>query len=317
MSKAAIERAIGWGFVEMNAMVRLAVLVLAAAALAGCVSTSEPRVSTGTSVSQHLAGAPMRLTDKQLFDFANALSANRRQCHALRRNVCLVTDEVPVAELAALADHAQRSVDNVSRFLNVAPPDLVPVLILKNTGEAHPVTRSVSYRHFRDNVLVSRESRSVVILPYNAARRIGMKISTTHEVAHAVASHHFWTEDSNNSWLLSEGLAVYLHTRFGDSANVPPLGRMPRWMSTANNFTGGYFAYLDQRNGKSGYGGPDATGMQKSFEYFLAGSFVGFLIERYGVEPFKQVYTGGSYRAVYGRSLNDLEKEWYYLVARS
>jgi len=45
-------------------------------------------------------------------------------------------------------------------------------------------------------------------------------------------------------------------------------------------------------------------------QYLAAGCFVGYLIETQGAATFGQVYTGGDYRAVYGRTLNQLESEW-------
>jgi len=42
----------------------------------------------------------------------------------------------------------------------------------------------------------------------------------------------------------------------------------------------------------------------------LAGSFVGFLIERYGLVDFRKLYEGDAYQNVYGKTLEVLEKEW-------
>lgn len=44
--------------------------------------------------------------------------------------------------------------------------------------------------------------------------------------------------------------------------------------------------------------------------YAEAGSFVQFLIQRYGVANFKRVYTSGDYATVYGKSLDTLDAEW-------
>jgi len=42
----------------------------------------------------------------------------------------------------------------------------------------------------------------------------------------------------------------------------------------------------------------------------LAGSFVGFLIEKYGLPQFRSVYETEDYNKVYGKSLSTLENEW-------
>jgi hypothetical protein len=44
--------------------------------------------------------------------------------------------------------------------------------------------------------------------------------------------------------------------------------------------------------------------------YILAGSFVGVLIEKYGLPAFKSLYETGNYDTVYGKSVEILEKEW-------
>jgi hypothetical protein len=50
--------------------------------------------------------------------------------------------------------------------------------------------------------------------------------------------------------------------------------------------------------------------MDEKTAYVLAGSFVGFLIERHGLPPFRSLYETENYKKVYGRSLDTLEKEW-------
>jgi hypothetical protein len=50
--------------------------------------------------------------------------------------------------------------------------------------------------------------------------------------------------------------------------------------------------------------------MGEEIAYVVAGSFVGFLIERHGLPLFRSLYEKDSYEQVYGKSLDDLEKEW-------
>ncbi len=47
-----------------------------------------------------------------------------------------------------------------------------------------------------------------------------------------------------------------------------------------------------------------------SQSYTLAGSFVRFLIEKYGIEKAKRVFPTGNFEEVYGKSLSELEAEW-------
>jgi hypothetical protein len=53
-----------------------------------------------------------------------------------------------------------------------------------------------------------------------------------------------------------------------------------------------------------------ASVMDEKTAYILAGSFVGFLIERYGLPPFRSLYETENYEQAYSRSLGTLEKEW-------
>jgi hypothetical protein len=50
--------------------------------------------------------------------------------------------------------------------------------------------------------------------------------------------------------------------------------------------------------------------MDEETAYTVAGSFVGFLIEKSGLPLFRRVYETGSYETVYGKSFAELEKEW-------
>lgn len=51
-------------------------------------------------------------------------------------------------------------------------------------------------------------------------------------------------------------------------------------------------------------------GQASSQSYTLAGSFVRFLIEKYGVENAKRVFPTGNFQQVYSKSLTELEREW-------
>ncbi|MCH8292773.1 hypothetical protein IH992_16915 [Candidatus Poribacteria bacterium] len=47
-----------------------------------------------------------------------------------------------------------------------------------------------------------------------------------------------------------------------------------------------------------------------SKSYTLAGSFVRFVVDTYGIEKFKRVFQRGNFRKVYGKPLSDLVQEW-------
>lgn len=55
-------------------------------------------------------------------------------------------------------------------------------------------------------------------------------------------------------------------------------------------------------------------GHHPSQSYTLAGSFVRFLVDRYGMDQFKRVFPTGNFRKVYGKPLSDLVEEWETFV---
>jgi hypothetical protein len=52
------------------------------------------------------------------------------------------------------------------------------------------------------------------------------------------------------------------------------------------------------------------TVVDEETAYALAGSFVGLLIERYGLALFRSSYESENYEKVYSKSIDTLEKEW-------
>ena len=62
---------------------------------------------------------------------------------------------------------------------------------------------------------------------------------------------------------------------------------------------------------------PLGTVLPEQSAYILAGSFIGFLIERHGVEEFRKLYENGSYEGAYGKPLGELEKGWRLEILRN
>jgi hypothetical protein len=50
--------------------------------------------------------------------------------------------------------------------------------------------------------------------------------------------------------------------------------------------------------------------MNEETAYLLAGSFVGFLIEKHGLPAFRRLYGSGNYEIVYGKALLLVETDW-------
>src|SRR5262249_24494634 len=119
-----------------------------------------------------------------------------------------------------------------------------------------------------------------------------------HEIAHIYAPH------SNR--FLAEGLAVYLHATLAGNRAFPNFGESLRHLAVSGLSGGKSFEAMHSMRTPR----PLSTVMDEKTAYILAGSFVGFVIERYGLASFRCLYETENYAQVYGKSLGMLEQEW-------
>ncbi|MGE5679837.1 MAG: hypothetical protein ACM34K_03050 [Bacillota bacterium] len=124
-----------------------------------------------------------------------------------------------------------------------------------------------------------------------------------HEIAHCITADFgitpFRLSAGFNPSLL-EGIAAAADNRYG-------------------THTVHYMAALAYNNGyrvpiETIFSGFNFFGQTSTLSYMYSGSFIRFMIERYGIERFKKIYQGGNYNEVYNKSLNDLAKEYYYYI---
>ncbi|MGE0871652.1 MAG: tetratricopeptide repeat protein [Kofleriaceae bacterium] len=134
--------------------------------------------------------------------------------------------------------------------------------------------------------------------------------SLRHEIAHAVAS------EFGDPWFgvaikhgvfanpgLIEGLAVAIdwpgdYDRITPHEAVRALQRMGKQPSVATLFTLQFFS------------------VSATTGYTTAGSFIRFLLDRYGPVPLRAVYgNGGNFARAYGKSLGELEAEWRQMIS--
>jgi len=171
-------------------------------------------------------------------------------------------------------------------------------------------------------------------------RVVARKAAIAHELAHVFFP--------NGNRLLAEGLAVYLQAAIGGNPAFPNFGRplhdqvRSQLCSMAPEISHGDSTSLDSirffeldaiatprpltlRVGNEFYG-EDPHGQMHL--YPIAGSFIQFLIERYGVDAFRQLYERSPllplqqnsglpdrWSAIYSRTLDDLAQEWKTLIA--
>jgi LysM repeat protein len=116
-----------------------------------------------------------------------------------------------------------------------------------------------------------------------------------HELTHLVAMNTLGRPDSV---MLHEGLAVYTGIEAMAQAEFIPLA---------------HFCAAYQQAGElpSVSGNRPYNGHTRDLDlYSAAGCFVEYLIENYGLQDFKQLFTSGEYKDLYGKPLAQLEKEW-------
>jgi hypothetical protein len=119
-----------------------------------------------------------------------------------------------------------------------------------------------------------------------------------HEIVHVYAPHH--------NRFLAEGLAVYLQTTLAGNPAFPNFGEDLQRLAVRSLSGVTSLAALNRVRTPQ----PLGTVMEEKTAYILAGSFVGFLLERYGLARFRRLYETEDYETVYGQSFATLETAW-------
>lgn len=175
--------------------------------------------------------------------------------------------------------------------------------------------RSVWIRMTGGRIGSARHDSGYVILP-----DISSNPSSTileHEVAHLVTGR-----PGSSSLMLSEGIAVYLENKFpmgldGENEDVDDGVHLPVAADIfSNEFLPVHRLDSSIRNRSGGGVHTDDRDVQLRIfrAYRASGSFVKFLIERYGLRKFKTLYKGASFTSVYGKDLFQLNDEWVELL---
>lgn len=130
-----------------------------------------------------------------------------------------------------------------------------------------------------------------------------------HEVTHIIAKH------SDNRFF-SEGLAVYFQQRFGEDRGFPDFG-VP-----LDDLVNSYIEsqqFIPLSNLKYNNDIFRAVGTHKrKIAYVEAGSFFGFLLEKYGKQKLSTLHNSWSlnYKKVYGKIIKELEAEWKDFISK-
>ena len=140
--------------------------------------------------------------------------------------------------------------------------------------------------------------------------RLG-RAAITHEIVHVLAP--------NANRLLAEGLAVYAHILLQGEPAFPNFGK--DFTAEARKLSAS--ADIGALDGLATPTRLKLLDLDNRDAYIVAGSFVGFLIERHGLEIFRELYdltslvprernagAPGRWRKTYGISLEGLVDEW-------
>lgn len=152
-----------------------------------------------------------------------------------------------------------------------------------------------SYRISRALVPAYVGNRGFMEMPLRRVTRNSSAL--LHEIVHVYAPH--------DNRFLAEGLAVYLQAKLGGNPALPNEGEPLAKLARRHLPSSEVMAKLDEVRTPV----PLGRVMDDTTAYILAGSFVEFLVEKYGLAKFRILYET-SYEDAYGKSFVELEREW-------
>lgn len=218
------------------------------------------------------------------------LSVFTSQCAPILKNelpckgIEIISKEITSREAQQYCRYAVGERKKVEEFWGTTWQE--PIRI--HVSSSYRITRSLVPGHFGN--------RGFMEMPLRRVRDNNGAL--LHEIVHIYAP--------NGNRFLAEGLAVYLHARMAGNPAFPNFGE---------NLRSAAVRVLPQVKSLQALNGvrtprPLSTVMPEESAYILAGSFVEFLIERYGLTLFQAFYESENYEKVYAKSLGHLEHEW-------
>jgi hypothetical protein len=199
-------------------------------------------------------------------------------------NIQIVSDELTVSEAESYCRYAVGERKKVEEFWGATWTEPIRIHI------------SSSYRISRSLVPGYFGNRGFMEMPLRRVRDNSGAL--LHEIVHIYAP--------NDNRFLAEGLAVYLHTTLKANPAFPNFGEDLRRLA-ARSLSG--VESLETLNSVR-TPRPLSTVMNEETAYVLAGSFVGFLVEKHGLPAFRRLYGSENYEIVYGKALLLLERDW-------
>jgi hypothetical protein len=181
------------------------------------------------------------------------------------------------------------------------------------------VTGYISKKYRRGRIYISisdkydmpRTTRdNEILIPANRIRGdaggppeiAGRGPAIVHELTHVIAP----SQEKPNRYL-DEGLAVFMQEKFGADKSYPNMGEDVHQLTSRLIRKVGQPVSIYKLE-ETRHSSP--SGDVRQLAYLQEGSFVRYLIEKYGLQDFMAMYEGKSYERIYKKSLEDLERDW-------
>lgn len=198
-----------------------------------------------------------------------ALSVVAAQCAAMLRGpftcdgVQVVSDELTRPEAEAYCRYAVQERKKVEGFWGATWNESIRI----HVSRAYHISRALVPGH--------RGNRGVIEMPLRRTREDTGAL--LHEIVHVYAP--------NSNRFLAEGLAVYLHTTLAGNPAFPNFGEDLRHLAVRSLSGVNSLEAINRVRTPR----PLGTVMAEKTAYILARSFVGFLLERYGLARFRRL----------------------------
>lgn len=221
-----------------------------------------------------------------------ALSVLAASCAPVLRSaltcegIQILSNELTSAEAEEYCRYAVRERKKVEGYWGATWSETIRI----HVSSSYRISRALVPGHFGN--------RGFMEMPLRRVRENSAAL--LHEIVHIYAP--------NNNRFLAEGLAVYLHGKLAGNPAFPNFGEDLRRLAV-RRLSG--VKSLERLNSVR-TPRPLSTVIEEETAYILAGSFVGFLIERYGLASFRGLYETENYEKIYGKSLEVLQNEWRF-----
>ncbi|MBT3990614.1 MAG: hypothetical protein HON14_15455 [Rhodospirillaceae bacterium] len=231
-----------------------------------------------------------------------------------RGKLCVLAADMSEFEANAIADAAEISYQKVVSFLDLQYPRKITITVKEEGLDKPPrayapvgriiVPKRIFKNGIHEGVLIHEITHTLMGLSGPFVARI--ERTRRRRIRHLVSSG-----------LLNEGLAGYMDSALADRGALSYRkinAHKLTYKHLLNKINYGLLAKL-HRDKKLflGHGKPSKK-KKLVARYIIAGSFVRYLIENYGVFELMRVYQGMTFLEVYTKDINSLQEEWLFYM---